>query len=151
MAILLIYGVIAVILYKILHVHLPKDGQMEITRREYFSGLLISIAVFAVSNMSYVNVNTPFTGRYSFEMGNIRTMVDVAGIAILYAHLIQCCELRVRKELEAVQNVLQNQYAQYKQSKESIELINYKYHDLKHQIAVLRSEAESWKKGSISG
>lgn len=68
------------------------------------------------------------TGRYSFEMGNIRTMVDVAGIAILYAHLIQCCELRVRKELEAVQNVLQNQYAQYKQSKESIELINYKYH-----------------------
>ena len=57
----------------------------------------ISIAVFAVSNMSYVNVNTPFTGRYSFEMGNIRTIVDVAGIAILYAHLIQCCELRVRK------------------------------------------------------
>ena len=99
MAILLIYGVIVVILYKILHVHLPKDGQMEITRREYFSGLLISIAVFAVSNMSYVNVNTPFTGRYSFEIGNIRTIVDVAGIAILYAHLIQCCELRVRKEL----------------------------------------------------
>ena len=96
--------------------------------------------------MSYVNVNTPFTGRYSFEMGNIRTMVDVAGIAILYAHLIQCCELRVRKELEAVQNVLQNQYAQYKQSKESIELINYKYHDLKHQIAVLRSEADPGKR-----
>ena len=147
MAILLIYGVIAVILYKILHIHMPKDGQMEITRREYFSGLLISIAVFAVSNMSYVNVNTPFTGRYSFEMGNIRTMVDVAGIAILYAHLIQCCELRVRKELEAVQNVLQNQYAQYKQSKESIELINYKYHDLKHQINLLKSGADSEKAG----
>lgn len=111
-----------------------------------FSGLLIGIAVFAVSNMSYVNVNTPFTGRYSFEIGNIRTIVDVAGIAILYAHLIQCCELRVRKELEAVQNVLQNQYAQYKQSKESIELINYKYHDLKHQIAVLRSETDSGKR-----
>ena len=147
MAILLIYGVIAVILYKILHIHMPKDGQMEITRREYFSGLLISIAVFAVSNMSYVNVNTPFTGRYSFEIGNIRTIVDVAGIAILYAHLIQCCELRVRKELEAVQNVLQNQYAQYKQSKESIELINYKYHDLKHQINLLKSGADSEKAG----
>ena len=80
------------------------------------------------------------------KWGNIRTIVDVAGIAILYAHLIQCCELRVRKELEAVQNVLQNQYAQYKQSKESIELINYKYHDLKHQIAVLRSEADPGKR-----
>ena len=29
--------------------------------------------------------------------------------------------------------------------KESIELINYKYHDLKHQIAVLRSEADPGK------
>ena len=52
----------------------------------------------------------------------------------------------MRKELEAVQNVLQNQYAQYKQSRESIELINYKYHDLKHQIAVLRSETDSGKR-----
>ena len=67
----------------------------------------------------------------SFEMGNIRTMVDVAGIAILYAHLIQCCELRVRKELEAVQNVLQNQYAQYKQSKESIFAGRYQYLQVK--------------------
>ena len=60
--------------------------------------------------------------------------------------MIQCCELRVRKELEAVQNVLQNQYVQYKQSRESIELINYKYHDLKHQIAVLRSEEDPKKR-----
>ena len=42
--------------------------------------------------------------------------------------------------------MLQNQYAQYKQSRESIELINYKYHDLKHQIAVLRSETDSGKR-----
>lgn len=54
--------------------------------------------------------------------------------------------MRARKELEAVQNVLQNQYAQYVQSKESIELINYKYHDLKHQIAVLRSEEDPQKR-----
>ena len=30
--------------------------------------------------------------------------------------------------------------------KKSIELINYKYHDLKHQIAVLRSEADPGKR-----
>ena len=35
---------------------------------------------------------------------------------------------------------------QYKQSRESIELINYKYHDLKHQIAVLRSEEDPKKR-----
>ena len=143
---ILIYGGVAAILYKMLHAHLPKDGKMEVSMKEYISGLVIAIAVFAVSNMSFLTENTPFSGRYSFEIGNIRTLVDLGGIAILYAHLIQCCELRVRKELEAVQNVLQNQYVQYKQSRESIELINYKYHDLKHQIAVLRSEEDPQKR-----
>lgn len=142
----LIYGCVAAILYKMLHMHLPKDGKMGISIKEYISGLVIAIAVFAVSNISFLTENTPFSGRYSFEIGNIRTLVDLGGIAILYAHLIQCCELRVRKELEAVQNVLQNQYVQYKQSRESIELINYKYHDLKHQIAVLRSEEDPKKR-----
>ena len=141
-----IYGCVAGILYKMLHMHLPKDGKMGISIKEYISGLVIAIAVFAVSNISFLTENTPFSGRYSFEIGNIRTLVDLGGIAILYAHLIQCCELRVRKELEAVQNVLQNQYVQYKQSRESIELINYKYHDLKHQIAVLRSEEDPKKR-----
>ena len=146
MMLIIIYGAAACILLRLIHVHLPKDAKMDISPKEYFSGLLIVVAVFAVSNMSYLTVNTPFSGRYSFEVGNIRTLVDLGGIAILYAHLIQCCELRVRKELEAVQNVLQNQYVQYKQSRESIELINYKYHDLKHQIAFLRNEEDPEKR-----
>ena len=141
-----IYDVVSVILYKMLHIHLPEDGRMGINLKEYVSGLVIAVAVFAVSNISFLTENTPFSGRYSFEIGNIRTLVDLGGIAILYAHLTQCCELRVRRELEAVQNVLQNQYVQYKQSRESIELINYKYHDLKHQIAVLRSEEDPKKR-----
>ena len=143
---ILIYIAVGVILFQILHVHFPEDGRMELGKKEYFSELLIVASVFAVSNISYLTVNTPFSGRYSFEIGNIRTLVDFAGIAVLYAHLMQCSEMRVKKELEAVQNVLQNQYAQYMQSKESIELINYKYHDLKHQIAVLRSEEDSQKR-----
>jgi len=52
-------------------------------------------------------------------------------------------------ELESVQNVLENQYLQYKQSRESIELINYKYHDLKHQIEVLRKEQDPEKRNAF--
>lgn len=146
LALVFIYAVIFIFLYRILSKHIPKDGRMNISRKEYLSAVLIGIAVFAVSNISFLSANTPFSSEYSFEIGSIRTIVDAGGIAILYAHLIQCCELRVRQELEAVQNVLQNQYIQYKQSRESIELINYKYHDLKHQIAVLRSENDPEKR-----
>ena len=64
----LIYGAIALILYKILRVHMPKDGKMNISHREYISAGLIAVAVFAVSNMSFLTENTPFSGRYSFEI-----------------------------------------------------------------------------------
>ena len=101
------------------------------------------------ASLCLVTKNTPFSGQYSFEIANIRTLVDLAGIAMLYAHLVQCSQTKMRRELETIQNVLQNQYQQYKQSRESIDLINYKYHDLKHQIAVLRSEQDPDKRNAF--
>lgn len=104
---IIIYGGFFTVFYRILKKHIPSDARMEITVHEYLSAVLIGIAVFAVSNLSFITADTPFSSRYSFEIGNIRTLVDIGGIAILYAHMIQCCELRVRRELEAVQSVLQ--------------------------------------------
>ena len=144
-----VYGAVAFLLWKLLQQHLPKDGKLNISFKEYFSAAVIVIAVFAVSNLSFVSNADTFANGYALEIGQIRTIVDLGGIAVLYAHLIQCGELRVRRELEAVQNVLQNQYVQYKQSRESIDLINYKYHDLKHQIAVLRSETDPEKRNEF--
>jgi sensor histidine kinase regulating citrate/malate metabolism len=68
---------------------------------------------------------------------------------MLYAYHIQLKELRVRHELKAVENILQNQYSQYQQSKESIEIINFKYHDLKNQIIALRAEEDSDKRNEF--
>ena len=50
--------------------------------------------------------------------------------------LLLDCELHAQRELDAMQNILQNQYIQYKQSRESIDVVNRKYHDLKHQIVI---------------
>ena len=71
--------------------------------------------------MSFLSVNTPFSGRYSGEIFNIRTIMDLGGMAILYAHYLQCWQIRVRRELEAVQNVLHNHYQQYQLSQESVD------------------------------
>lgn len=144
-----IYGIITILLGKLLQPHLPQDGDLNISRKEYFSAVVIGIAVFAVSNLNFISPAGASADGYASGIGQIRTIVDLGGIAVLYAHLIQCGELRVKRELEAVQNVLQNQYVQYKQSRESIDLINYKYHDLKHQIAVLRSETDPEKRNEF--
>ena len=54
----------------------------------------------------------------------------------------------MQRELDAIQSILENQYVQYRQSRESIEVINRKYHDLKHQIAVLRAEPDADKRSA---
>ncbi len=143
---ILVYGFIAFGFYHLVHVHLPPDGRLAVTKKEFFSGVIIAVAVFAVSNIGFISDTDVEVGYFSYPLGFIRMLVDAGGLAILYAHLMQCSEFRVRSELEAVQSVLQNQYVQYKQSRESIDLINYKYHDLKHQIAYLRSERDSAKR-----
>lgn len=103
------------------------------------------MAVYAASNLSYVSPDTPFSGKMTAEIYNIRTLVDLGGMAILFAHHMQLVEYRRKKERDALQNVLQAQYAQYRSAQDSIDLINKKYHDLKHQIAVLRSETSEEK------
>ena len=147
--VIVMYGAINTFIYWLLKRRLPKDDRMDLTRKDFFTAMIIGVAVFAVSNISFITKNTPFSGQYSFEIANIRTLVDLAGIAMLYAHLVQCSQTKMRRELETIQNVLQNQYQQYKQSRESIDLINYKYHDLKHQIAVLRSEQDPDKRNAF--
>lgn len=118
---------------------------LHIHKKELVSTLFIGMAVYAVSNLSYVSSDTPFSGTVTAEIYNIRTLVDLGGMAILFAHHMQLVEYRRKKERDALQNVLQAQYTQYRSAQDSIDLINKKYHDLKHQIAVLRSETSEEK------
>lgn len=113
------------------------------TGRELFAALVIGIAAFVISNLSFVYVSTPFSTSIVADIYIIRTLVDLGGLAILYAYHIQRNDLRSRYELQTINTLLESQYAQYRQSRESIALVNQKYHDLKHQIAVLRQESDS--------
>ena len=119
------------------------------TGRELLSAASMGLAAFLISNMSFVTANTPFTSSVEQEIANIRTLVDLAGVVILYAYHIQLFELHTRRELDAIKNILQNQYVQYRQSRESIDVINRKYHDLKHQIAVLRAEEDPARRSAF--
>ena len=149
MFIICVYGIVGLGMWNILRGHVPADGYLDINRKDWLTALFIAIVVFGISNLSFVTSETPFKGDYSKEIANVRTLVDIAGVAVLYAHFVLCCENKMRMELESVQNVLENQYLQYKQSRESIELINYKYHDLKHQIEVLRKEQDPEKRNAF--
>ncbi|WP_241519577.1 ATP-binding protein [Bifidobacterium callitrichidarum] len=119
---------------------------LDVGGRDLMVTAIIAITTFTLSNLSYVSTATPFTSTIGTEVFNIRTLVGLGGVAFLYAFHIQLCENQARRELDSMRTVLQMQYAQYQQSKESIAVINHKYHDLKHQIAVLRRESDPGKR-----
>lgn len=124
---------------RLYHYYCPDQGTLNITYRELFSYTVIGIAVFSMSNLGFVSSGTLFGGSYMKEIYNVRTLVDLGGVAIMYAYHVQRVDLRVRHELESVQVILHNQYVQYKQAREAMDVINYKYHDLKHHIFALRA------------
>jgi hypothetical protein len=128
--------------------HFRPDTQLDITRRDLASAAAIAGVTFLVSNLSFLTANSPFSGRLGLEIFYIRTLVDLCGFVALYAQQGQRLQLRARADVKAVDEMLRRQHEQYLQSKRSIEVVDRKYHDLKHQIAVLRAESDEGKRAS---
>lgn len=61
---------------------------------------------------------------------------------LLYSQLYQFRMLNLQNELNLQQRLWQERKTQYELSRENIELINQKCHDLKHQIGALRAMAD---------
>ena len=110
--------------------------------RGFVSTALIGISVFFASNMGFVPFSTELDKKAWFQVYKTRTLVDLSGEILLFAHHLSRSMLHIRREYDSIQSVLQNQYMQYCQSRETIDLINRKYHDLKHQITLLRAEPD---------
>ena len=142
-----VYGILVLIEYQLFNKRTAIGSPLDISRGDWFTAIFIAAIVFIFSNLRFVTDDA--MGQYSREIATARTLVDIAGVAVLYAHYVSCRNNVMRKELEAVQNTLQTQYQQYKQSRESIDLINVKYHDLKHQIQYLRSENDAEKRNEF--
>ena len=102
----------------------------------------ITIVTFAMSNLSFVSTNTPFSGTVGQEVFYIRTLVDFCGFAILYAQQEQARRMEASTELTSINAQLESQHQEYLASKENIESIGRLAHDLKHQIAALRAEVD---------
>ncbi|MBR1669389.1 MAG: sensor histidine kinase [Butyrivibrio sp.] len=114
--------------------------QLEINAHELLAAVLIAIAIFAFSNLSFIVTNTPFSAGLTSDVFYIRTLVDLAGIMILYVYQSRLCELLAEKELSNIHSMLKAQYDKYRNYQSTFDLINMKYHDLKHQIAGLRAD-----------
>ncbi len=142
-----IYAVLYILIY-LIERYLKKDiEELQITRRELLVVYFVMAAVYCISNVSYVDVKSIFSAGTAMDVFIIRTLADLSGMAVLYAYHIQVKEIQMRFEKDTLRNIMDMQYKNYKLSKESIDIVNQKYHDLKHQINLLKSGADSEKAG----
>lgn len=105
------------------------------------STVVTAVVIYILSSISFAPFETPFGGSTYAEAFNLRTMVYLGGAAVLFAHHVALCDAYVVLERDTLKNMLSTQYLNYRLSQESVDLVNQKYHDLKHQIALLRAEA----------
>lgn len=138
----IIYGLSCVILAQIEKSFGKQNYLKEIAIKEVLVSVGIAVVIFGFSNLSFIYNDLPFTSSFRPDIFFIRTLVDFAGIAIIYVYQSRICEYIASNELSAMNAVLKSQYDQYRNYQDSLELIHMKYHDLKHQIAGLRMETD---------
>lgn len=120
--------------------HRREMQEMAISWRACLAVALIAQIIYRLNGLSYFTTDLPFTTTVEADAFALRTIFYLGGLAILFAYHLQVCDTFALQEVNALQNILEMQYANYRQSQESIDMINQKYHDLKHQIALLRTE-----------
>ncbi len=138
---LLVDGILIYLLHFLEKRNQSINESLEIRDREVRAASIIAIAVFVVSNISYVFNNVMLSDLILPQLFLIRTLIDLGGVAILLAFHAQLGELNLRFEMERLQDMYQMQQNNYAVLEQSINTINQKYHDLKYQIAILKSEA----------
>lgn len=129
------------------------EGQMKteeylenLTGKDCVMSAVVAVLAFAVSNLSFVFSSAPYTAEVRDYIFMIRTLVDLCGITLMCILQSRVQELVAEREIAQIHRTLKSQYEQYRTYQEGFETMNIKYHDLKHQIAGLRSETNETKK-----
>ena len=92
---IVVYSLVYVVIFLLYRRPKGHEEALGITNGELFSGVTIGLAVFMMSNLGFTTLNTPFSGQQMSEIFNIRTIIDLGGVAILYAYHVQRLDFRM--------------------------------------------------------
>ncbi|MBW3089483.1 ATP-binding protein [Bifidobacterium miconisargentati] len=131
----LIYASVYAAFYVMFARKLPSNGRYRISRNDLFPMACILLFIWVLSILEH----------------DVSTMRDViyhisdalCCYYIMWAQLNGHAKMRLQEELDGVKYTLMQQEKQYRLTQETIDIINRKCHDLKHQIRALREMRES--------
>ena len=137
---LIIFAAFYSLFYVIFAERLARGGHYSVSTRDLFpmATLMLFVIVLSVLQSFF---------EMSREARNVYYLSDgLCCLYILWQQSVQREKLELQRELDGVSYLWSQQKSQYEVTQETIDAINRKCHDLKHQIAILRSEVGSDKK-----
>ena len=142
----LIYSLSFYIVYILEKRYRATRSYIDIKRNDIYSYLGIAIGVFAISNFSFLNITSFLSSDSTSEIFYIRTLVDFVGVILLYSQREHKMSVQLKVESNAMEQLLKKQYEHFQMNQDAVDMINTKYHDLKHQIALIRLEKDNDKR-----
>jgi len=144
------FTIIYIMVYSIIYILSRRNAinnlLSNITIRDTVVTVVIAVAIFAMSNISFINPDGPLGSKYASEIFYIRTLVDFIGVILLISQYERVLVSTTQNEIKSIEGLLNRQYEQYIMSKQNIDIINQKYHDLRNQIEIIRNELDKEKR-----
>lgn len=113
---------------------MPEQGEYKIGPRQLSSAILLLI-IFEM--LTEVLLSNRYAADFTFERLSI-VFAQIYCLTILYMQTALFKKSAMQEELRVLNLLHKQQAEQYAVSKENVDLINRKCHDLKHQIAAIR-------------
>lgn len=113
----------------------PVERESDITWYETFIFAGICIATFWCATLFF-----GFFYEYFGEWVNIsHTAADLIGIFCIYEYQMRVINKKMQQELLMISKVMEEQSNQYRALQENIDVINQKYHDMKHMCFLIKN------------
>lgn len=136
----LLYSIVFFISYFIVSKKLPKDGEYIIEFKN-FTFLTISISAFAMVFSYFAKL---YYSQYPSPLFYICMLFDMlCCIFVLWVQIVWQREKQLALEIESERIIRSKQKKQYEIARDSVERINKKCHNLKHQVAAIRNLTDS--------
>ena len=143
----IVYTLVYSIYFKFERDNVPSNKNLNINSKELISVIATGVGAFIMSNISFVNTRTPFSATEN--MLYVRTLVDFGGMLMLMTQMGRRNELAAKNESDAINQLFQKQYEQYKLAIDNSEALRKEMHDMKHYVMALKNEDDPEKRAEV--
>ena len=127
--------------------NIAPNRSLNVSTKELFSVVMTGVGAFIISNISFVTSRTPFSATEN--MLYVRTLVDFGGMLMLMTEMGRRNELALKNESNAINQLFQRQYEQYKLAVDNSEALRKEMHDMKHYVMALKNEDDPERRAEV--